>query len=250
MHKHTALSSSEFSQFPHQTSLWSPAGIFLYLCSIYSDKSRFGLFWGLWVPGTPHHHHFRDPCLSPVHHHVSYQRATHAPACTIHVQFFYALQSSHKSAGCIACLLQVSNSSWKSTSTNLSNMEVAESAKGLFTNLHTSSHQGAWKIFAYSAWWHFGWKVYQLGQRVKEKVYQLASTQVTEQIAEMPLQLCLAPPTSLSFSLFTKTYLQIQVSHFSDPLQKTLSNTSILIHSLYLSCSVSIFVAIVLKEEH
>lgn len=62
-YKHTTLFSSEFSQFPHQTSLLSPAGIFLHLCSTYFDKPRFDLFWGLWVPGTPHPHHFRDHCL-------------------------------------------------------------------------------------------------------------------------------------------------------------------------------------------
>lgn len=121
VHKHTTLSSSEFSQFPHQTSLLSPAGIFLYLCSTYSDKPRFGLFWGLWVPGTPHHHHFRDPCLPllsgcPTSHFLpkghTLQRAPVASNLST------PWQSSHKSAGGIACLLQVSNSYRENTSTN------------------------------------------------------------------------------------------------------------------------------------
>lgn len=89
MYKHTTLSSPEFSQFPHQTSLLPSAGIFLYLCFTSSDKPRFGLFWGLWVPGTPHHPHFRDPCLPIITFPTEEPHAP--PACTIHVQSFYTL---------------------------------------------------------------------------------------------------------------------------------------------------------------
>lgn len=53
----------------------------------------------------------------------------------------------------------------------------------------------------------------------------------------MPLQFYLVPPSCLNFLLCIKSYFQIQSSHFSNPLQNTLSKTPTTVHSLHPSCS-------------
>lgn len=178
MLKHHTLSSSDFSQFPHQTSLSSPAGIFSYLCSTYSDKPRCGLFWGLWVPGTPRHHHFRDPHLSLLLGCPSRGQTLLCAPFTSNLSILGKAATTQQDVLHASCRFptpfgwapQQTWATWKW-------QNLPKDCSQICTPAATREHESFLHFYLKTFWWV---KDGYLGQRVKEKASQSVSNQVTK----------------------------------------------------------------------